>query len=232
MSMYDEKKARSLSMLGKIPGRIAITSDLWTGSNQKKGYITVTSHFIDESWQLQSQLLSVRKLSTLTLDNCSTNNSMIVLLLAKLSPSALIVNGCLFHMRCVAHILNLIVKSGLDVIESGIERIHDSVAFWTATPKRMEKFEEAAEQLNLGHRKRDILAIPILTVASESSFSTSDRIVSTHRNRLQPSTLEAIMCTQNWLWAGKKGNIVDGVGDVQVDDDNDNEMNETENASK
>ncbi|KAK2642296.1 hypothetical protein Ddye_024059 [Dipteronia dyeriana] len=73
---------------------------------------------------------------------------------------------------------------------------------------------------------RDILAIPISTVASESSFSTSGRIVSTHRNRLQPSTLEVIMCTQNWLWTGKKGNIVDGVGDVQVDDDNDNEMNE------
>ena len=52
---------------------------------------------------------------------------------------------------------------------------------------------------------RDILAIPISTVASESSFSTSGRIVSTHRNRLQPSTLEAIMCTQNWLWARKRG---------------------------
>ena len=57
MSMYDEERARSLSMLAKIQGRIAITSDLWTASNQKRGYMTVTSHFIDESWQLQSRLL-------------------------------------------------------------------------------------------------------------------------------------------------------------------------------
>lgn len=52
---------------------------------------------------------------------------------------------------------------------------------------------------------KDILAIPISIVASESSFSTSGRIVSQHRSRLLPSTIEAIICTQNWLWAGKKG---------------------------
>ncbi|KAK3194502.1 hypothetical protein Dsin_025812 [Dipteronia sinensis] len=73
---------------------------------------------------------------------------------------------------------------------------------------------------------RVILAIPISTVASESSFSTSGRIVSSHRNRLLPSTLEAIMCTQNWLWAGKRGNIVDGVGDMLVDEENENDMTE------
>ncbi|KAK1577904.1 hypothetical protein Q3G72_025896 [Acer saccharum] len=68
---------------------------------------------------------------------------------------------------------------------------------------------------------RDILAIPVSTVASESSFSTGGRIVNAQRNRLLPSTLEAIMCTQKWLWAGKKGNTIDGVGDIDVDDDND-----------
>ncbi|KAK3212410.1 hypothetical protein Dsin_017116 [Dipteronia sinensis] len=73
---------------------------------------------------------------------------------------------------------------------------------------------------------RDILAIPISTVALESSFSTSGRIVSSHRNRLLPSTLEAIMCTQNWLWAGKRGNIVDGVADMLVDEENENDMTE------
>ena len=49
------------------------------------------------------------------------------------------------HMRCAAHILNLIVKDGLDVIQPAIKKIRDSVAFWTATPKRVEKFEEMAK---------------------------------------------------------------------------------------
>ncbi|KAK9183227.1 hypothetical protein WN944_026376 [Citrus x changshan-huyou] len=48
---------------------------------------------------------------------------------------------------------------------------------------------------------RDILAIPITTVASESAFSTGGRVVSPHRNKLHPSTLEALMCCQSWLRA-------------------------------
>jgi hypothetical protein len=46
---------------------------------------------------------------------------------------------------------------------------------------------------------RDIFAIPISTVASESAFSTSGRILSEHRSRLTPDILEALMCSQAWL---------------------------------
>uniref|UniRef100_A0A2N9ED94 HAT C-terminal dimerisation domain-containing protein n=1 Tax=Fagus sylvatica TaxID=28930 RepID=A0A2N9ED94_FAGSY len=52
---------------------------------------------------------------------------------------------------------------------------------------------------------RDILAIPVSTVASESAFSTSGRLLSPHRSKLHPKTVEALMCAQNWLWAGIKG---------------------------
>jgi hypothetical protein len=46
---------------------------------------------------------------------------------------------------------------------------------------------------------RDIFAIPVSTVASESAFSTSGRILSEHRSRLTPDILEALMCSQAWL---------------------------------
>ncbi|KAI9194274.1 hypothetical protein LWI28_004659 [Acer negundo] len=183
VKMYEEEMAREMRLLGNIQGRVAITSDLWTSSNQKRGYMTVTAHFIDDSWQLQSRLLRFmyvpcplsavnlsnalmeclldwhidRKLSTLTLDNCPMNNCMIDILLDKVSPNSLIMCGRLFHMKCVAHVLNSIVKSGLEVIDLGIEKIRDSVAFWTATPKRMEKFEETTRQLNIGYEKRLVL---------------------------------------------------------------------------
>ena len=44
---------------------------------------------------------------------------------------------------------------------------------------------------------RDILAIPISTVGSESAFNTGGRLVSPHRSRLHADTLEALMCAQN-----------------------------------
>jgi hypothetical protein len=54
---------------------------------------------------------------------------------------------------------------------------------------------------------RDILAIPVTTVASESAFSTSGRLLSPHRSRLHPKTIEALMCAQSWLWTEIKGDF-------------------------
>ena len=51
----------------------------------------------------------------------------------------------------------------------------------------------------------DILVIPITTVTSEFAFSTSGRLLSPHRSRFHPETIEAIMCAQNWLWSEIKG---------------------------
>ena len=50
-------------------------------------------------------------------------------------------------MRCAAHILNLIVKDKMSVLDKGIDSIYDSVGFWSATPKRHEKFEKMALQI-------------------------------------------------------------------------------------
>ena len=70
-----------------------------------------------------------RKLSTITVDNCSTNDVMIRLLLNKLDTSSLILGGFMLYMRCAAHILNLIVQNELSLIGDGIEMIRDSVIY-------------------------------------------------------------------------------------------------------
>jgi hypothetical protein len=55
---------------------------------------------------------------------------------------------------------------------------------------------------------RDILVIPIITVASESAFSTSGRVLSEHHSLLTPKMLEALMCGQSWLHHTLKGTVV------------------------
>jgi hypothetical protein len=43
----------------------------------------------------------------------------------------------------------LIVKDGLEVIQHDVAKIRESIAFWTATPKRVEKFEEIAKYIRV-----------------------------------------------------------------------------------
>ncbi|KAF7145906.1 hypothetical protein RHSIM_Rhsim04G0141100 [Rhododendron simsii] len=46
---------------------------------------------------------------------------------------------------------------------------------------------------------RDVLAIPVSTVASESAFSMGGHVLDPFRSSLSPSMVETLVCTQNWL---------------------------------
>ncbi|CAN1340483.1 Zinc finger BED domain-containing protein RICESLEEPER 2 [Linum perenne] len=54
---------------------------------------------------------------------------------------------------------------------------------------------------------KDVLAIPISTVASESAFSLGGRIMNEFRTSLTPSMLEALVCAADWLRSGESAPI-------------------------
>ncbi|XP_058216832.1 zinc finger BED domain-containing protein RICESLEEPER 2-like [Rhododendron vialii] len=146
--IYEYQRGKTMSLVVSNASRSAITTNMWTLSNQKEGFMAIIVHFIDDSWTLQSRILSI------TVDNCSTNYAMVDLLWDKLDSTSLMLGGDLFHMRCCSHILNLIVEDGLDVIKVGIEKIQDSVAYWTASQKREDNFGETVRQLNVTSTKK------------------------------------------------------------------------------
>ena len=44
-----------------------------------------------------------------------------------------------------------------------------------------------------------MLAIPVSTVAFESTFSTAGRVLDVFRSSLSPRVVESLICGQNWL---------------------------------
>ena len=52
---------------------------------------------------------------------------------------------------------------------------------------------------------RDILGSPASTVASDLTFSTGDRVIHCYNCQMTMNTMDALLCTQNWLKAEKEG---------------------------
>ena len=78
------------------------------------------------------------------MDNCNTNDALNKYYLRQTSMCTLIMRGSMLHMCYATHVLNLIVQDGLDVIGSCIEKVCESVGFWTTSTKRRQKFEGTA----------------------------------------------------------------------------------------
>jgi hypothetical protein len=57
LSFYEGEKRKARIFLQRTNCRVAITTDLWTADNQKRGYMAVTGHFVDDSWTLKSCIL-------------------------------------------------------------------------------------------------------------------------------------------------------------------------------
>ena len=75
---------------------------------------------------------------------------------------------------------------------------------------------------------RDILTIPVSTVASEQVFSCSGRVLDKRRARLNDDILEAVMCVKDWEDARRRSQQVQ---DDWVDDFENLDISDTPNES-
>ena len=54
---------------------------------------------------------------------------------------------------------------------------------------------------------RDLLAVQVSIVASESAFSAGGRVVDPFRSRLDPEMVQALICMKDWVAAGRRGEL-------------------------
>ncbi|XP_038973126.1 uncharacterized protein LOC103718630 isoform X1 [Phoenix dactylifera] len=98
----------------------------------------------------------------------------------------------------------------------------DILAYWRDASGRFPELASMA---------RDILAISISTVPSESAFSMGKKLINPWRNSLSPKTIQAITCYEDWLRAkgfslGQSGVLGANMEESSEDEDDEEEMEE------
>ncbi|PWA45921.1 zinc finger, BED-type [Artemisia annua] len=91
-----------------------------------------------------------KKVFTVTLDNAKYNDGLVETVKSHLRlNNVLVCDGKFLHVRCGAHVLNLIVQAGLKVIEGSIEKVRDSVKYVRGSSARKKCFSECIQHLQL-----------------------------------------------------------------------------------
>ena len=127
---------------------------------------------------------SINIILTIIVDNVSSNDVTIDYLRRKMMKESCIV-GCKFlHMRCCAHILNLIVQEGLKDIHESITKVRNVVRYAKSSPKRFEKFLEAVKDANIQSKSLLSLDVPtrwnstyLMLKATEKFERAFDRLI-------------------------------------------------------
>ncbi|KAF7154599.1 hypothetical protein RHSIM_Rhsim01G0158400 [Rhododendron simsii] len=181
MLVYKEEKKALKQILKRQ--RLCLTMDTWT-SVQNLNYMCLIGHFIDENWKYQKKILNfcvvpnhkgdtlgrmveqcllnwgIDKFLTITVDNASSNSLLIAYLERKTKDrKTTILNHEFLHVRCSAHILNLIVREGLQEIDVPIERVQNIVRYVRSSPSRMAAFWSCVEKEGITCRLKPCLNV-------------------------------------------------------------------------
>ncbi|CAI9282170.1 unnamed protein product [Lactuca saligna] len=165
VSFYLMERQKLYKHLSNPKTAIHLTTDTWTSSCQKINYMVVTAHFITEDFVMHKRVVNFREIDThkaedmarellicinewgmknvmtMTVDNAKTNDAAINIIVKELP--GIYENGKHFHIRCMAHIINLVVKMGLKHKVYHVKNLQDAVKYIRASPQRIKTFKQA-----------------------------------------------------------------------------------------
>lgn len=145
--------------------------------------MVVTATFIDEGWNLHKKIIGffkvkghkgedigksllkcltewgLERVMTVTVDNASANDTGIAYLRRHLGRTH-IAKGNFLHMRCAAHIINLIVRDGLKEVDISVKCVRGAIRYIKDGTSRLVKFKEIAEEEGLNTKAFLKLDVP------------------------------------------------------------------------
>ncbi|KAM3264959.1 hypothetical protein P3L10_001953 [Capsicum annuum] len=98
---------------------------------------------------------------SITVDNASFNIVTIIEISKQLSNwGTNITEGQHLHVRCMTHILNLIVQDGLKKIDKSVKRVRQTLKYVKQSAARVTKFKEYCESQLITCKKSLCLDVP------------------------------------------------------------------------
>ncbi|GJZ01288.1 zinc finger BED domain-containing protein RICESLEEPER 2 [Tanacetum coccineum] len=164
---YLEERKSLFNFLSKDSTTVHLTTDAWTSSCKRMNFMVLTTHFIDDDWVMHKRIINfrpihshrgvdigrallecitgwgIKNVMTVTVDNIASNDKALEYLVENLPTKY--DNGKHFHIRCMAHILNLIVKDGLKTYKKEVDTIALAVKYIKHSSQRVTNFKESVE---------------------------------------------------------------------------------------
>lgn len=161
---------------------VSLTTDTWS-SVQNFNYMCLTAHWIDDDWVLQKKILNfcpipnhrgdtigrlvytclqkwgIEKVFTVTVDNASSNDGAIRFLKTMLKGPNDVLDCKYLHLRCCAHIINLVVRDGLEEQCDSISKIRNAVRYVRSSPARYSSFKDSVERVEIKCKQKPCLDV-------------------------------------------------------------------------
>ncbi|KAK8363600.1 hypothetical protein V6Z12_A03G173300 [Gossypium hirsutum] len=174
LDLFNSMKSVMKNCFEKDISRVCLTTDTWT-SLQRISDMVLTAHWVDDEWRLQKRIINffpiaiekclrdwgIERVFTITVDNASANSVAIEYLKKKFNHrNASVANGKFTHMRCVAHILNLIVQYDIKDASVSVDRVRGAVRYIRASPSRLTKFNQRVKEETIDSKAQLCLDVP------------------------------------------------------------------------
>ncbi|XP_068653616.1 zinc finger BED domain-containing protein RICESLEEPER 1-like isoform X1 [Aristolochia californica] len=178
MKIFENEKKKLYQVFEKLPSRVSLTAEFWSSSKELE-YIRLTAHYLDDDWKLQRRVLNFsvledplvpesiaktileklydwnidRKVFSIVMDNSPTNDEIGQELIKLLAPiGSLFMGGDIFHVHSCAHIVNVLVQDGMEVINEVVHKVRESVKYLKSSPIRQQRFKEVAKQVGASEK--------------------------------------------------------------------------------
>ncbi|KAG7548602.1 Ribonuclease H-like superfamily [Arabidopsis suecica] len=176
VGMYLEEKEALKTLFRVEKQRVSLTTDIWTCPITSFNYMVITGHWVNTEWELQKRILSfkvitdhkgdtiagqlldcleewgIEKVYTITVDNARNNDKALDAFkeaFKLIGLQALVKDGKFIHMRCCAHILNLIVGDGLKKAQREVVAVRNAVKYVRSNFSRLKSFSLRCETAKL-----------------------------------------------------------------------------------